>query len=43
MLLIEWRLGLLLLFTQVPVIVVWLQRRYRKANYGCEKSSPTER
>ncbi|WP_115132405.1 ABC transporter ATP-binding protein [Synechococcus sp. N26] len=35
MLLIEWRLGLLLLFTQVPVTlaVLWLQRRYRKANY----------
>ena len=35
MLVIEWRLGLLLLFTQVPVtlVVLWLQRRYRKANY----------
>ena len=35
MLFIDWRLGLLLLFTQVPVTlaVVWLQRRYRKANY----------
>ncbi|WP_250397495.1 ABC transporter ATP-binding protein [Synechococcus sp. MU1651] len=35
MLFIEWRLGLLLLFTQVPVplAVLWLQRRYRKANY----------
>ena len=35
MLVIEWRLGLLLLFTQVPVTlaVLWLQRRYRKANY----------
>ena len=35
MLFIEWRLGLLLLFTQVPVTlaVIWLQRRYRKANY----------
>ena len=35
MLLIEWRLGLLLLCTQVPVtlVVLWLQRRYRKANY----------
>jgi ATP-binding cassette subfamily B multidrug efflux pump len=35
MLIIEWRLGLLLLFTQVPVTlaVLWLQRRYRKANY----------
>lgn len=35
MLLIEWRLGLLLLFTQIPVtcMVLWLQRRYRKVNY----------
>ena len=35
MLLFEWRLGLLLLFTQIPVTaaVLWLQRRYRKANY----------
>ncbi len=35
MLFIEWRLGLLLLCTQVPVTlaVLWLQRRYRKANY----------
>ena len=35
MLLIEWRLGLLLLATQVPVTlaILWLQRRYRKANY----------
>ncbi len=35
MLFIDWRLGLLLLFTQVPVTlaVLWLQRRYRKANY----------
>ena len=35
MLLIEWRLGLLLLCTQLPVtlVVLWLQRRYRKANY----------
>ena len=35
MLLIEWRLGLLLLCTQVPVtaVVIWLQGRYRKANY----------
>jgi ATP-binding cassette subfamily B protein len=33
--LIEWRLGLLLLVTQVPVtwFVLWLQGRYRKANY----------
>jgi len=35
MLLVEWRLGLLLLVSQVPVIltILWLQRRYRKANY----------
>ena len=35
MLLIEWRLGLLPLVTQVPVtwFVLWLQGRYRKANY----------
>lgn len=35
MLLIEWRLGLLLLVSQVPVtlVILWLQRRYRKANY----------
>ncbi|MBM5799957.1 MAG: ABC transporter ATP-binding protein [Cyanobacteria bacterium K_DeepCast_35m_m2_023] len=32
---IEWRLGLLLLLSQVPVTlgILWLQRRYRKANY----------
>ncbi len=32
---IEWRLGLLLLFTQVPVTwgILWLQKRYRLANY----------
>ena len=35
MLLIEWRLGLLLLVSQIPVtlVVLWLQARYRKANY----------
>ena len=35
MLLIEWRLGLLLLCTQLPVtlMVIWLQGRYRTANY----------
>ena len=35
MLLIEWRLGLLLLFTQIPVTcsVLWLQSRYRRVNY----------
>ncbi|MEI7666885.1 MAG: ABC transporter ATP-binding protein [Synechococcaceae cyanobacterium ELA263] len=32
---IEWRLGLLLLFTQLPVTwgILWLQKRYRVANY----------
>ncbi len=32
---IEWRLGLLLLFTQLPVTwgILWLQKRYRLANY----------
>ncbi|MEB3264234.1 MAG: ABC transporter ATP-binding protein [Synechococcus sp.] len=32
---IEWRLGLLLLLSQVPVTlgILWLQGRYRKANY----------
>ena len=32
---IEWRLGLLLLAAQVPVTlgILWLQGRYRKANY----------
>ncbi|WP_320676509.1 ABC transporter ATP-binding protein [Prochlorococcus sp. MIT 1300] len=32
---IEWRLGLLLLLTQVPVtaFILWLQKRYRNANY----------
>ncbi|WP_320667350.1 ABC transporter ATP-binding protein [Prochlorococcus sp. MIT 1307] len=35
MLLIDFRLGILLLFTQVPVtyFILWLQKRYRKANY----------
>jgi ATP-binding cassette subfamily B protein len=35
MLLIEWRLGLLLLAAQLPVVLgmLWLQRRYRRANY----------
>ncbi len=35
MIIIEWRLGLLLLVTQIPVtfIVIWLQSRFRKANY----------
>ncbi len=35
MLTIEWRLGLLLIVLQVPVTaaMVWLQRRYRRANY----------
>jgi ATP-binding cassette subfamily B protein len=32
---IEWRLGLLLMLSQIPVIfgILWLQGRYRKANY----------
>jgi ATP-binding cassette, subfamily B, multidrug efflux pump len=32
---IEWRLGLLLLVSQVPVVlgILWLQSRFRKANY----------
>ena len=36
MLLIEWRIGLLLLVTQIPVtlMVLWLQGRYRVANYS---------
>ena len=35
MLSIEWRLGLLLLVSQVPVVlgILWLQSRFRKANY----------
>jgi ATP-binding cassette subfamily B multidrug efflux pump len=35
MLSIDWRLGLLLLAAQVPVVLgmLWLQRRYRRANY----------
>ncbi|MFZ9269690.1 MAG: ABC transporter ATP-binding protein [Prochlorococcaceae cyanobacterium] len=35
MITIEWRLGLLLLISQVPVTlgILWLQKRYRKANY----------
>ncbi|CAK6693513.1 putative ABC transporter ATP-binding protein [Cyanobium usitatum str. Tous] len=35
MLSIEWRLGLLLLVSQVPVVlgIIWLQSRFRKANY----------
>ena len=35
MLSIEWRLGLLLLAAQLPVVagMLWLQRRYRRANY----------
>jgi len=35
MITIEWRLGLLLIATQVPVTaaILWLQSRYRKANY----------
>ena len=35
MVLIEWRLGLLLLITQLPVtyFILWLQKRYRRSNY----------
>ena len=35
MLAIEWRLGLLLLLSQLPVTlgILWLQKRYRRANY----------
>ncbi len=35
MLIVEWRLGILLLLTQIPVtiLILWLQRRYRRANY----------
>jgi len=35
MVLIEWRLGLLLLIIQIPVtsFILWLQKRYRKQNY----------
>ncbi len=35
MILIDWRLGTLLLLTQVPVtfLIIWLQKKYRKANY----------
>jgi ATP-binding cassette subfamily B protein len=35
MLVIEWRLGLLLLLLQIPVtgVILWLQGRFRRANY----------
>ena len=35
MILIEWRLGVLLLLIQIPVtsFILWLQKRYRKQNY----------
>jgi len=35
MITIEWRLGLLLMAAQVPItaVILWLQRRYRVANY----------
>ncbi|KGG19397.1 ABC transporter ATP-binding protein [Prochlorococcus marinus] len=35
MILIEWRLGFLLLIVQIPVtlFILWLQKRYRKQNY----------
>jgi ATP-binding cassette subfamily B multidrug efflux pump len=36
MVLIDWRLGLLLLLVQIPVAagILWLQSRYRSANYS---------
>tara|TARA_Y100001968_G_C19449216_1_gene767374 strand:+ start:465 stop:2252 length:1788 start_codon:yes stop_codon:yes gene_type:complete len=35
MILIEWRLGILLLATQIPItyVILWLQSRFRKSNY----------
>jgi len=35
MVVIEWRLGLLLLLVQIPITagILWLQSRYRRANY----------
>jgi ATP-binding cassette subfamily B protein len=35
MLMVEWRLGLMLIALQIPVTLgmLWLQRRYRRANY----------
>ncbi len=35
MLLIDWKLGALLLTTQIPVtlFILWLQKRYRRSNY----------
>ena len=35
MLMIEWRLGLMLITLQIPITLgmLWLQRRYRRANY----------
>ena len=35
MILIEWRLGILLLIVQIPVtlFILWLQKRYRRQNY----------
>ena len=35
MILIDWRLGALLLITQIPVtlVILWFQKRYRRANY----------
>jgi ATP-binding cassette subfamily B multidrug efflux pump len=35
MMMIEWRLGLMLIALQIPVTLgmLWLQRRYRRANY----------
>tara|TARA_Y100001968_G_C19421198_1_gene751826 strand:+ start:128 stop:1933 length:1806 start_codon:yes stop_codon:yes gene_type:complete len=36
MLLIEWRLGFVLIAIQVPatLLILWLQKRYRKSNYN---------
>ncbi len=35
MILVEWRLGIILLVTQIPVtmFILWLQKRYRRSNY----------
>ncbi len=35
MLVVDWRLGILLLCTQIPVTfaILWLQKRYRRSNY----------
>lgn len=43
MLSIEWRLALLLLSSQVPVVLgmLWLQKRYRRANYRVREELST--